>query len=224
MKTAVVTLAIVLFGPLAAAQACDAPSGRSMTALHLLEPESAVVPASETRPGNVARNHRIPHPAELRRWRRLAADWPMPAAYAQRVNGRFAGTTDEILQWGAAKWGFDPNVVRAHAWVESSHDMDTEGDGGVSFGLLQVKSTLAPGSAPLTRLSTAFGVDLGLAILRTYYDGLVSWMYDKSAAYAPGDLWGSLGAYYSGAWHTADSLWYQQKVCTALRDRAWETP
>jgi autotransporter family porin len=40
-------------------------------------------------------------------------------AVLQAVTGHFTGTTDEILQWGAYKWGFDPDLVRANAVDES---------------------------------------------------------------------------------------------------------
>jgi cell division septation protein DedD len=37
-----------------------------------------------------------------------------------RVTGAFAGTTDEIIQWAAAKWGLPDDVMRAEAVSESS--------------------------------------------------------------------------------------------------------
>jgi hypothetical protein len=36
-----------------------------------------------------------------------------------RVTGNFTGTTDEILQWTACKWGIDEDIVRAQAAKES---------------------------------------------------------------------------------------------------------
>ena len=39
--------------------------------------------------------------------------------YAASVTGNFTGTTDEILQWGACKWGLDEDVTRARAVQES---------------------------------------------------------------------------------------------------------
>jgi len=35
------------------------------------------------------------------------------AKFADRVDGSFAGTTDEIIRWGACKWGFDEDFTRA---------------------------------------------------------------------------------------------------------------
>ena len=57
---------------------------------------------------------------------------------------------DEVFQWVAAKWGLSPDVVRAVAYVESRWRMSMAGDGGVSFGLMQVKSTVHQGTAPLS--------------------------------------------------------------------------
>lgn len=37
-----------------------------------------------------------------------------------RVDGRFTGTTDEILQWAACKWGLPDNLIRADAVEEST--------------------------------------------------------------------------------------------------------
>ncbi len=45
-----------------------------------------------------------------------------PRAYTEigsRVTGHFSGTTDEILQWAACKWGIDEDIVRAQAAIES---------------------------------------------------------------------------------------------------------
>jgi hypothetical protein len=36
-----------------------------------------------------------------------------------RIDGNFTGTTDEIIQWAAAKWGLPDDVIRAEAVQES---------------------------------------------------------------------------------------------------------
>lgn len=38
----------------------------------------------------------------------------------QRVDGQFTGTTDEIIQWAACKWGLSDDLLRAIAATESS--------------------------------------------------------------------------------------------------------
>jgi hypothetical protein len=80
----------------------------------------------EPRPDNDQPNHRRPnvaavhaafkarpravHKAYVERW----DHWLL-----QRVTGHFAGTTDEIFQWAACKWGLSDNLLRAMAERES---------------------------------------------------------------------------------------------------------
>ena len=47
-----------------------------------------------------------------------------------RVTGAFTGTTDEIIQWAACKWGIDEDVVRAQAAKETYWTQDHLGDFG----------------------------------------------------------------------------------------------
>jgi len=48
--------------------------------------------------------------------------------YAAYVTGGFVGTTDEIIQWGAAKWGIPVDWVRAQYVKESWWNQTTRGD------------------------------------------------------------------------------------------------
>ena len=45
-----------------------------------------------------------------------------------RVTGDFVGTTDEIIQWTACKWGIDEDWVRAQIVNESNWNQDAMGD------------------------------------------------------------------------------------------------
>ncbi len=45
-----------------------------------------------------------------------------------RVDGDFTGTTDEIIQWVACKWGIDEDLVRAQVVAESYWFQRTLGD------------------------------------------------------------------------------------------------
>ncbi len=47
-----------------------------------------------------------------------------------RVDGAFTGTTDQVLQWAACKWGIDEDVVRAQVVKESWWQMSALGDFG----------------------------------------------------------------------------------------------
>jgi hypothetical protein len=52
------------------------------------------------------------------------------AAVFGRVDGRFTGTTDEIIEWAAAKWGLPDNLIRAEAVVESYWYQDNRDSNG----------------------------------------------------------------------------------------------
>jgi autotransporter family porin len=158
-------------------------------------------------------------------------------AYQSRVTGNFTGTTDQILRWGACKWGFDENTVRAQAVVESWWRQSTLGDcnattqpethGCASVGILQVKGAnippTHPGTWPAAWTSTAFNVDYTLAIRRLCYEGKETWLHDKNSSYAAGDLWGCIGRWYSGGWHDPGANQYIQKVQSTLAAKTWRT-
>jgi hypothetical protein len=153
----------------------------------------------EPRPENRASNYRIPGPKLLRPWRKRSE---MP--YARFVDGRFKGTTDEIIQWAAHKWGINTNLMRAVATVESWWEMSTLGDNGDSFGLYQVRRPYhCWGECRIARYFTAFNADYYGGIIRSYFDGLQTWLRretDNGKPYRAGDLQGSMGAWYSGRW------------------------
>ena len=88
----------------------------------------------EPRPANASATHRVPTKAQLRAFHHQS-DQP----YSHWVTGRFRGTTDEVIQWAAAKWGLAPDLVRAVAAKETWWRMSHVGDNGDSFGLFQVR-------------------------------------------------------------------------------------
>ena len=107
----------------------------------------------EPRPDNATANHTNVYIQGYR----LTGSYLKPYGYEQRVTGNFTGTTDEILQWGACKWGIDEDIVRAQAEMESHWHQSTLGDclGGTvaathgcqSVGILQVKGANIPPNA-----------------------------------------------------------------------------
>lgn len=141
---------------------------------------------------------------------------------ADHVTGRYRGTTDEILQWAARKWGFDPDLFRAVAYVESRWHMSAVGDGGLSFGIFQMKRTYHC-CVPLSSKYTAFNADYYGGILRAYYDGQQKWLNDveRGERYEAGDIWGSVGAWYAGRWRTDDAMSYIHKVQRAVKQEPW---
>jgi hypothetical protein len=166
------------------------------------------------------------------------ADHELDGEIARRIDGDFTGTTDEILQWGACKWGFDENITRARAvressWRQAKQSDDTNlprlcaviGKGAPcpqSYGILQVKGTVHNGTYPLAERSTAFNVDYALGWLRACYEGAFShWL---GYSYRAGDEWGCVGAWYSGQWYDDGAKKYIEKVKRILEQQVWRNP
>ena len=210
---------------------------------------AAVVRAPwEPRPDNATANQTLASPSELDAFRADAwgaVDDRANTVLRQRVTGAFSGTTDEIIQWAACKWGFDPDVVRAQVAVESWWHQSTTGDltadttlwppGAAcsdaghcyqSYGLLQIKWTYWKSAWPEARDSTAFNLDAALAWRRVCYEGYIQWLSAPGTpghpAYGPGDLWGCMGQWMSGGWYDAGAVSYIASVQGDLRDRVWE--
>ena len=173
----------------------------------------------EPRPQNREANQRRASKRTLRRFRRWS---DLPRAYKRRVTGDYRGTTDEIIQWAAYKWGFSPDVFRAVAVIESWWKMSAVGDGGQSYGLMQIKrgpSLLLSRHAALDRLQRSTTT---AAWLRAVYDGRRRWLNDveRGERYRRGDLWGSVGTWYSGRWHLGSGE-YIGRVKDTIRQRVW---
>jgi autotransporter family porin len=170
----------------------------------------------------------------------------LPGPFLSRVTGNFAGTTDEIIQWAACKWGIDTDVVRAQAVQESSWFMSLVGDftqnsqwcapghvpGGdgkpgcpQSVGILQVKYHYHGVAFPEAAESTAYNLDYALAVWRSCFEGAETWLADQppGSGYRAGDMWGCLGRWFSGDWRTATALNYIGRVQQKLSTRAWES-
>jgi hypothetical protein len=178
-----------------------------------------VRPAKEIRPANTTANHTVPTPRELQDFRSASKE-----PYTTLVSGDFIATTDEIIQWAAWKWGIDEDIMRAVAVQESWWSQSEVGDGGVSFGIFQVKTQLVgsggwPGTYPLAKEATAFNADYFGRALRSCYDGRETWL---GGSYHSGDLWGCVGWWYSGNWNDAQD--YVSRVKKWLAERAWEQP
>jgi hypothetical protein len=204
----------------------------------------------EPRPANAPYNHLTPLHLRLRpdvlsshghdpRWNKYII---------HRITGDFTGTTDEIFQWAAVKWGLPDNLLRAIAYMESDWRQDNEGDYihvgkclpgyphlpcPVTFGIVGTKSTSWPGIFPWNRDSTAAAVDVLGGWLRGCYEGWVWWLRQHGnrsrGVYHAGDLWGCVGAWYSGNWHDGPANGkggegYSLRTAYWAKERPWLRP
>ena len=185
--------------------------------------------AAEIRPNNTAANNT----------RGSGSNSTIP-----RVDGDFVGTTDEILQWVACKWGIDEDIVRAQTVKESWWHMSTKGDrtGGEchwsvandidgtgncpeSVGILQVRFPYHRSAFDSAAFSTAYNADYTYGVWRSCYEGDYTWLnqFERGRNYSAGDVWGCLGMWFSGRWYTERANWYMGELERILGERTWET-
>ena len=184
----------------------------------------------EPRLDNYTANHTMATASQLATYRSHAALsilWPGGNNIVGWVDGEFTGTTDEILQWGAYKWGFDPNLVRAIAADESWwHQYET----GASVGILQVKISSFRAGYPMTLQSTAFNVDFKLAYQKACVRGYVNYLgaltpqggHHRYPSPDPNEqLWGCVGNWYSGGWYDAGAISYIANIKALMSEKVW---
>ncbi len=205
--------------------------------------------AFEPRPDNYAANHQVPTAAQianLHPWNPLIGMDDKSDSLRQRVTGNFTGTTDEILQWVACKWGIDPNIVRAEAVTESTWHQSQLGDyttnqslcppgtwNGTScyqsYGILQIKYTYFQSEWPMSRNDTAFNADFVYGWLRNCYEGWSDYLYQRTPAagyprYHAGDIWGCLGFWFSGTWYDQGAINYINVTKGYYTQKPWLRP
>jgi hypothetical protein len=193
----------------------------------------------EPRPDNEQPNHTVVSPPH--NWS-VENHWARWRDKQGQVTGNFTGTTTEITQWAACKWGIDEDTIRAAAVRESNWHMSTVGDvcgpvGEASYGLLQIKNmdcsgTIIHGGYPHATQSTALNADWYAARIRSCYDGDFydggDWLYhgqtvDQIAAQNGWSyvFWTCIGFHYSGDWSPGQP--YELEVRQFLKDRTWES-
>jgi autotransporter family porin len=208
--------------------------------------------ANEPRPANAIPNHVVPTAQQIA----ALAPWNSANAYDDRalglqarITGSFTGTTDELLQWVACKWGFDEDHIRAEA-VQSSAwrqtlatdfttmssacppDAQTRTtDGGIecaqTYGIFQILWRYHETAWPAFRDSTPFHLDYIFGLRRVCFEG---WDTSQAAratsgkAYTANDEWGCVGAHYSGGWYDDGANAYITAVMGQLAGRAWTRP
>jgi hypothetical protein len=195
---------------------------------------------TEPRPGNAVANATKPASGSftLKQLNNQVGYDNRTPALVGRVTGNFTGTTDEILQWAACKWGFDEDQVRAIAATESWWRQSQTGDVTTnaalcppgmpapcarSFGIHQVTWNTDPmGTYPLSTTSTAFNLDTSLLVHRICFEGYMTWLRNIGyTSYAAGDEWGCVGQWYSGNWHDAGAETYITKVKGYVATKPW---
>ena len=100
-----------------------------------------------------------------------------------------------------------------------------------TFSILGIKSWLAPswgqmpdnqnGTFPFNRDSTAFAADYYASHIRGCLEGWIFWLDDVNPAYGPGDLWGCVGNWFSGDWHSGAADRYSSEVQGHLNSHIW---
>jgi Big-like domain-containing protein len=243
----------------------------------------------EPRPDNYKRNHVVPnaqavHDSLAARPRAVSGtyDSRWDSWLLARVDGQFTGTTDEIFQWAACKWGLPDDLLRAIAVRESTwyqyetypsgrcvthyscgdffssvttsskvycdglakygYDYQQDYGSGLcpkTFSIVGVMDWDDPaweapappfpdnqnGTFPFNRNSTAFAVDYLGSQLRGCFEGWEFWLKDTGTeSYAGGDLWGCVGAWYSGDWHSSLADGYISRVQNEMVTFPWLDP
>jgi len=206
----------------------------------------------EPRPANTTANHVVPTAAQiagLLPWNSENAYDNHALALQARLSGAFTGTTDELLQWVACKWGFNEDDIRAEAvqasgwsqgldgdWTTSTSlcppDADTRPtDGGVecaeTYGMFQIVWQFHKSAWPMFRDSTPFHLDYIFGLRRVCFEGWDTSQAARATAgkpYTANDEWGCVGAHFSGGWYDAGANSYITAVKGQLAGRAWTRP
>jgi hypothetical protein len=206
----------------------------------------------EMREANTPANHTVPTLAQLAMFHLFPIKGRFaPASDFWRVDGQFTGTTDEILRWGACKWGVDEDVVRAEAAAESHWLQSGAGDSTSdrslcpsgtgyqgawdgtrcmqSYGIMQMKYK-SFGGWPLSKDSTAFNVDFRLAYQRACMNGDINYLAQRVPepgypTYPNGTtdqmMWGCMGDWFSGGWYDKGAVHYIAEVKSLLTRKGW---
>jgi chitodextrinase len=210
----------------------------------------------EQRPDNVAANDYVPTSTQLVAFHSALNQYGQTSVeenplntYVDGLDGLANPSTDDLIQWGAHKWGIPEEWLRAEYVQESYWHQNALGDRASvannwytlypltaqiagtsevneSMGITQVKwkpdGSQAPGTEPLRWQSTAFNIDYQAAQIRYYYDGYCNWC---TTGYTPGQQWNSIGAWYSPyPWNNTDAQSYIALVQKHLTEKPWLSP
>jgi hypothetical protein len=203
----------------------------------------------EPRLDNNTANQQVPTAAQianLHPWNPLIGMGNNSDSLRKRITGNYTGTTDEILQWAACKWGIDANIIRAEAVTESTWHQSQLGDYTTnqslcppgtwngsscyqSYGILQIKYTYFKSEWPMSRSDTAFNADFVYGWLRNCYEGGADYLYQSTPVagypqYHAGDIWGCLGFWFSGTWYDQGAINYINMTKGYYAHKPWMQP
>jgi hypothetical protein len=143
-----------------------------------------------------------------------------------------------VTYWGCGDMVTSPTkATRKFCTRESRHGHDYQADYGrglcpKTFSIAGVMSWQDPawgrmrgnqnGTFPFNRDSTAFALDFVASDLRGCLEGWEPFLADTgTGTYAAGKLWGCVGAWFSGDWHSPAANRYIHLVRGELADRTW---
>lgn len=133
MLTVLITHRPATLWKMAAPLYVEPPSASSISGRFTTLPPRAVLPSEqacaarihhsawEPRSDNTTANQRVPTQQQIDQlapWGPAIGIDPKANDLLKQITGNFTGTTNEILQWSACKWGIDENIIRAEAVVE----------------------------------------------------------------------------------------------------------
>ncbi len=139
----------------------------------------------ETRPQNTPANQFVPDRVVMPVWTDFTAK--ANQQFVSRIDGHFTGTTAQILDWGACKWGVPPICSRRSRPRKATGDKAPSPTNRTTrktasaaphhrarpaSGSCNFKHTTLPGTYPLSVQSTAFNVDYYGARIRSLLRGL----------------------------------------------------
>jgi hypothetical protein len=236
------------------------------------EAAALVIHVPESVPANEAANNYVPSDAELVAFHAGQGTRAHQYPYSLYVTGRsglITPSTDDLIQWAAAKWQIPSDWIRAvavqesHGWQQNQSGGDArtygeesaatglpagmteqewydaylcstcklappDGKGGAkvlqSLGITSIKwrpgnKWSGAGTEPLRWKSTAFNLDYYGASIRSYFDGLATWV---GGSYRGGEEWESIGAWFEPTpWENSGQQEYIKKIQTHLERRDW---
>jgi hypothetical protein len=208
-----------------------------------------------------ATNYYVPSDSEISLFRSATNQFGQTPAqanyYNQFVDGRDGmvnSSTDDLIQWGAHKWGIPEDWLRAEYALESvwsqfqlgdqttqssswypqypvqSRVPNTALDVYESLGITQERwhpdNSVGIGTEPLRWESTAFNIDFQAAQLRFFYDNPQGERTSwGDSSYIPCQQWNSIGGWFNPyPWNNSGQQNYISTVQNYLNARTWTTP